>query len=458
MDGSTTSPVAEEPTSDSLDVLQTQDPSLLGLLKVMLSAKTLPHVVLLGGVTVLLFALARNDVAALSALGFLAMAGGYGVTALLSRFERVRTWTELGSANAGSTKLIWRLIAPFRICLFPFLMALLVGFAINALFGEGGVIGLGLESLPLVLGTGFVLWAVVQGRSIGAWLAAVAARRLPEPETRPQGSTATSSALIFVVLGVTSTVLLFSFAFFLGDAESFVDINTKVAVFWVAFGVVFALAWKRSATARAQAAQMTQLHRFAGRWMFLSQALIVWHMLTVWRHVSFENSAALFLEEVVLMVFTVVMAIWSLTSRTFKSSFQLIDDANALPFGLAFGYAYAGSVSMVTVQLETDVQGVMIVGHAVVILTLLWLQPRTLNRVVVQHASLAALQSTLAALPAAGEETRPPLQPAQPSPTENDVSERASVGEGLEAAVDWQAPDVLADGVSWDDDEVELVG
>ena len=46
--------------------------------------------------------------------------------------------------------------------------------------------------------------------------------------------------------------------------------------------------------------------------------------------------------------------------------------------GLAFGYAYAGSVAMLTTVLD-DVRNVMMAGHLIVVLTFLWMQPRVLK-------------------------------------------------------------------------------
>ena len=53
------------------------------------------------------------------------------------------------------------------------------------------------------------------------------------------------------------------------------------------------------------------------------------------------------------MTVTVVMAVWSMTSRTRGSDLGIVRRSNALFWGLSFGYAYAGSVAM----LSTVVQG-----------------------------------------------------------------------------------------------------
>ena len=65
------------------------------------------------------------------------------------------------------------------------------------------------------------------------------------------------------------------------------------------------------------------------------------------------------------------MAIWSLTSKGYATKFKLLNEENSLPWGLAFGYAYAGSVAMLTNVFE-DITTVMTLGHLIVILTVIY--------------------------------------------------------------------------------------
>lgn len=168
------------------------------------------------------------------------------------------------------------------------------------------------------------------------------------------------------------------------------------------------------------------------------------------------------------MMFTVVMAIWALTSKSFKSSFQLVSRENALPLGLAFGYAYAGSVAMMTVVL-VDVRNVMMVGHLIVALTVLWLQPKVLNETLA-HAEASSnvrrivsevvvnapsdderVQDDASFSNDVGSNDKPKANEA-PSASNGGDEEPASIG----TDVAWDGPEVLADNVVWDD-EVEVV-
>ena len=81
------------------------------------------------------------------------------------------------------------------------------------------------------------------------------------------------------------------------------------------------------------------------------------------------------------MIFTVFVAIWSMTSKGYKSKFRLITEENALTWGLAFGYAYAGSVAMLTTFFD-DIKIVMSIGHAVVIITVIYVHKLVLGSVI----------------------------------------------------------------------------
>ena len=143
---------------------------------------------------------------------------------------------------------------------------------------------------------------------------------------------------------------------------------------------IFAVTW--SWKSRVAASRDVAMSAFTWKWTLMAQAFITWHALTIWRHIDMNtNDSQLIIEEVLLMIFTVFMAIWTLTSRGIKSKRPLFNQNNALPWGLSFGYAYAGSVAMLTVVLD-ELTSVMMAGHLVVILTLLWMQRSVLANLV----------------------------------------------------------------------------
>ena len=70
-----------------------------------------------------------------------------------------------------------------------------------------------------------------------------------------------------------------------------------------------------------------------------------------------------------------------MTSRGYRSKFRLITEQNALSWGLSFGYAYAGSVAMLTTFFD-DIRIVMSIGHAVVIITVIYVHKIVLTNII----------------------------------------------------------------------------
>nr|AIF16479.1 hypothetical protein [uncultured marine group II/III euryarchaeote KM3_74_D01] len=124
--------------------------------------------------------------------------------------------------------------------------------------------------------------------------------------------------------------------------------------------------------------------RFATRWGMISQIFVTWHIASAWRRLIDEPSAfTMIIEELTLMVLTVLLAIWSLASRDVNRGGKLFTSENALFWGLAFGFGYAGSIAMIT-NLSDSLGGgnlatTMAIGHLVTALTLIIIHSKTLR-------------------------------------------------------------------------------
>ena len=143
-------------------------------------------------------------------------------------------------------------------------------------------------------------------------------------------------------------------------------------------GMSFAYSW----APKKLASMKPRLQSFSSRWTLTCHVFIVWHLLTIWRQ-SFLSPATyqVIFEEILLMVFTVFVAIWSMTSKGYRSKFRLITEENALTWGLAFGYAYAGSVAMLVTFFD-DIKTVMVFGHSVVVITVIFTHRLVLTRII----------------------------------------------------------------------------
>ena len=453
---------------DDLALMAAGETSLLGLLRTLLNPRTLPHVVLMVCGSLVLFLLARNEMEGLAALGFVSIALGYVMTGLLSSFGPVQRWTTLPSdptntngEDGAARRGLLRFVRPFRICVFPVAVGGLSGAFLVSVFGENGAVSGGLDSLPFVLRGLVILWAIVQARSLSSWVSAVSAKRLPDSSPR-EGGLLLQTVLHGTVLLTVMTGLLMMFTALSGEDVVIEDVVVDNMVF---FGVLFLLSGISQFITRHErrlAAGSQPLHKFSGRWLLLTQLFIGWHILTVWRH-SAMNPPSVFIlaEELMLMLFTVLMAIWGLTSKSVKSNFKIVHDGNALSMGLAFGYAYAGSVAMLTVVLD-DVRSVMMVGHGVVLVSLLVIQRSVLKRIIVRHDDEVRITRAVAATASVSANTKPHSidepegsaavgavpQSVNPAIEADDVR---TVATSEPVDVEWNVDDVevLADDVDW---------
>jgi hypothetical protein len=168
----------------------------------------------------------------------------------------------------------------------------------------------------------------------------------------------------------------------------------------------------------------------------------------VYRHAAMNpGTIEVYIEEVALMIFTVFMGIWSLTSRGFGSELKLLNSDNALPWGLAFGYAYAGSVAMISSVVE-DFQTVMMLGHVIASLTGIMMHRSVLKNLLVRHDETIEIQRLVKDIePATDPEQATTANEIEPSPApanqedwDGDLNKDwdAPKDIGLEAEVEWE--------------------
>lgn len=378
-------PVSDLEEGDGLEQLAATDSSIFGLLRTLLSFKTLPHVAALVLSSVFLYALA-NSSAGMAAVAFTSLAVGYSVTAMMSSIERIRNWTHLSSWGDDRPNALKRFALSFRILVLPYSIAAVFSLLFIVLTSESGP-----DALALVMASLFVVWAVAQGRSFGAWAAAQSAKRIPSPAVKLGGG---YLGLTMLAVGVAAfsgiAVTVFSS---IHDPTSLVlaqqsDLIAFIGLSLLVFVLMNGVTWKL----RTAAMKDRSLRRFHLKWSIWIHLFVTWHLLTVYRHAFMEiGDIEVYLEEIALMMFTVFMGIWSLTSKGFGTKLKLLNTDNALPWGLAFGYAYAGSVAMISAAVG-DLRMVMMIGHVIAAVTGVWMHKSILRNVLSKHKDNLEIQ------------------------------------------------------------------
>ena len=429
--------------NEILTNLAANETSLLHLVGTLLSPKTLPHLALISLLSTLLYTVAgTSDGGDVAALGFISLSCGYAVTAMFSTNERVKTWITLTpSLKEEKQNPFIRLVSSFKICLFPFIVACVIGILILILFGGDSAFDIP-AAFSLSLGSLFVLWAVAQGRSFGSWASSRAAKNLPEKETTSGNINMMVASQSVMVLALSATGILVFQSIYEKQLDVSGALLSNIGFFIAAltvYGLTVAWTWKY----RQMALRDRALKQFSSRWTLFAHLFATWHLLTVWRQLFMDPGVIeVFIEEVVLMMFTVFMAIWSITSKSVGEKFKLLSTENALPWGLSFGYAYAGSVAMLAAVFN-DITTVMITGHIIALLTITWMQRSVLAKILDQHdlvvSSLRKSQPSTASIE----------EEAVVSQTSDE--EEKTLEQNIEVEWDGNVGPSISEDVEWDD-------
>jgi len=438
-----------EPRHRQMNMEESQPLTKMTLLKSLLSPTTFPHLILLAIASIVFFVIARMDAQAWAAYGFIGFSLTYVCLAPLSTNERVASLLRYtDNAEQGLSK---SLPARFKILIAPLVVGLAFVILINLIFGENGILQQVGSFLPTLLGGLFVIWAMAQGRFFG--LASMNGIATPEQgEINSDGFSPIPSLMMTSALVIVMTFAVTEGLRFFLNQGSF-SLWPYLFSFAV-YGLCIYLTWGQ----RKEASRHSTTHVVARKWFWATQLFITWHVLSIFRSIdSASNDTMIFIEELFLMVVTVFLAIWALTSKGEGSNSAFFTRDNALFWGVAFGYAYAGSVAMITSVMD-NVRTVLIAGHILVVMTVMYLQRSMLaarvhrinnDRGIVQ--SVIHLEVNDNPTEEVSDTTEPESVEIETDTTEEEATE--SIGD----PVDWnQTPETLGDSTNWDD-EIELL-
>ena len=402
--------------------------------------------------SIALFVLARMEAEVWSAYGFIGFSVAYLCLAPLSKNERIGGMLRYNTDDDLKDKP--PISARFKILVVPIILGFVFVTLIYVIFGESGVLSQVGSFLPATLGGLFVLWAVAQGRFFG--LATMNAINLPkEGQSNPDGYSAVPSLVMTSTLVVVMT-------FAVTEGLRFVLGSSSFSVWPYLFSfAVYGLCIYATWTQRKEASLHSVTHVVARKWFWATQLFITWHVLSIFRSIdSASTDTLIFIEELLLMIVTVFLAIWALTSKGEGSESTLFTRDNALFWGVAFGYAYAGSVAMITSVMD-DVRTVLIGGHILVVATVVWSQRSMLeaktNRINSDRGIVQSVIDLKINEPSSEPETSESEVNKEQQSAPQSQEEAPSLEESIGDPVDWnQTPETLGDETQWED-EIELL-
>ena len=320
------------------------------------------------------------------------------------------------------------------------------------------------EWVSPMLASLFIVWSIAQALSFRTGMVEWLANGLGDAKLHTYKAKSSTASLFIIVQ---------SFAFIIVWIGQVITDSEKMSAQDAFFGGIMFLLISVLLQAftlwltrdeRESAGNEKGLAKFSFKWMIIAQLFITWHAFSVFRRWQMNPSeASTMIEEGLLMAFTVIFAVWSLTSYTVKDGKRLISEHASLPLGIAFGYAYAGSVTMLTGTFES-LREVMIFGHILTICAMIFLLRPTLRAsrisadmfVAAKNSDISKTDDEDEEEKTTDEETSDVEDSDEESSGENKAEDSEEEVWQEDDEVDWKEGVDISDGTEWEDDDSNL--
>ena len=423
---------------------------MLQLIRNMLSPRTLPHILMIALISAtLLFLVESQEV--LVAMTFISMALSYTLIATLSNKEIIINLTRLPDEK-GDYSWIVRLLFSFRITFVPLLVAaVLVGVMWSLTGGQDNT------WVSPVLASLFIVWSIAQAASFRTGMVEWLANGLGDAKLHTYREKASTASQFVIVQTFAFIIIWVGQMATESEKMNLQDALLGGFVFLAISFILQAITMWLTRDERESAGNEKGLAAFSFKWTIIAQLFITWHAFSIYRRTMMDPSeTSTLIEEGILMAFTVIFAVWSLTTYTVRDGKRLISENASLPLGISFGYAYAGSVTMLTGTFSS-LKEVMIFGHVLTICAMFLLLRPTLraSRVSADRFTLAQNIDIERKEDAEDEEEQEPDEPEVVSEEDGEWQE--------DSEIDWEKGTEIGEGVEWSeeaeeaDSDIELV-
>ena len=329
----------------------------------------------------LIYILSQNGLLSpkISALAFLSLMSGYIITALMGLNENSRKYLEKSTtifekdhSNSFFKSTVRFIFSNFKITIIPLSISLFVFIILVTLMGgENKPLSNVGDFLPVLLAALFVFWSASQAisykNSVNLWINNNIELDGREADFDSKKNTIIQLIIVAIVVAIVSSSMLS----FFGEGDGLNSTKgAPIIVLIVLMTHGFILWYSRNS--RENLMKRIDGKKIEFIWGLALHLFASWHLISVYRRlVSADIDAFNIFEEVMLMIFTVIMSIWTISSRGMNKNYNLFVSENVLFWGIAFAFGYAGSVTMLAVGLEGNISSIFAMGHAVTWITLL---------------------------------------------------------------------------------------
>jgi len=375
------------PTSTGItmgDVASTNDSegmkiTLKTILKDLLAKERRSHILTIVILAPTLYVLSQKNIITpnISAIAFLSLMGGYCILALMGLNENTRQFIEKNVIASKDTNQSIKndfqknIISTIKIISIPMLISGILFLILSQLLGENSVFSMIGDFLPVFLASLFIFWSFSQAisykNSVGLWID----EKINLNSEEVNYDLKKNSIIQLSVVGVSITIISSFMLSFFGDESGLNSTKGVPIVVLIALLSQGFILWY-SKDSRADLMKRKDGQKIDFLWGIALHLFASWHLLSIYRRfVSTGIDPVNIIEEIILMIFTVVMSIWSISSKGMSKNYNLFVSENVLFWGIAFGFGYAGSVTMLAVGLSGDITSIFAIGHFVTWVALL---------------------------------------------------------------------------------------
>ena len=420
----------------------------LQLIRNMLSPRTLPHIIMIAVISsILLFLVSTQEV--LVAMSFISLSISYILVSMLSNNSMIQSLTILPEEK-GDSQWIVRFLFSFRITIVPILIAaVIVGLLWSFTGGnDNGWISPSLASL-------FIVWSIAQAASFRTGMVEWLANGLGDAKLHTYQEKISTASQVVVVQVFALVILWLGQIISQAEKMTLQDALLGGFAFIIVSIILQAITLWLTRSEREASGNEKGMAAFSFKWMIVAQLFITWHAFSIYRRTAMSPSdISTIIEEGLLMAFTVIFAVWSLTTYTVRDGKRLISEHASLPLGISFGYAYAGSVAMLTGTFD-NLKEVMIFGHVLSICAMMLLLRPTLRTS--RMTSEMFLNAKNVDITRSEEIEEAESEEDEDTEDSNSETEKETVDEEWQedGEIDWQKGIDISEGTDWDGEDSE---
>ncbi len=314
----------------------------------------------------------------ISAIAFLSLMFGYVITAFMGLNEKTRPYLEKNMVvsdnkknNSPIFKVLYYILSNIKMTTIPMTISTFIFITLLVLMGENKPLSTVGEFLPILLAALFVFWSASQAisykNSLNLWINNNITIEGQETEFDSKKNMIVQLIIVAIIVAIVSSIMLSYF----GTGEGLNSI-TGVPIIIILVSITQGFILWYSKDSRENLMKRKDGKKIEFVWGLALHLFAAWHLLSVYRRlVSTDIEAFNIFEEIVLMIFTVIMSIWAISSKGMTKNYNLFVSENVLFWGIAFAFGYAGSVTMLAVGLEGNISSIFAIGHFVTWITLM---------------------------------------------------------------------------------------